>query len=287
MTTAQITRQSNRLVAGLHYHPRGLHSRLGVRRLRADRHADRHPNPDQGMGHHAGDHRQRHDDRPLGRHDRHLCISRACRPLRPQAGADRLDFRLFAVFRTDRLCHRLGEPAGASPRSTASRCRASCRSAWSWSPKRHRPNGARPPWQCSSAAFRLATCCVRLRHTWSFRYGDGGCFIVSACMPALLVVWIRIGVSESPRFEQVSAAMVQEGMQRRFDLWSPVRKYPRDMLVASLVYFFYLFTWIGWSAWMPQFLAVEKRSSASRSTRRAISRSGCSWRSSPIGFAAG
>jgi AAHS family cis,cis-muconate transporter-like MFS transporter len=31
------------------------------------------------------------------------------------------------------------------------------------------------------------------------------------------------------------------------------------MLVASLVYFFYLFTWIGWSAWMPQFLAVEKK----------------------------
>jgi AAHS family cis,cis-muconate transporter-like MFS transporter len=30
------------------------------------------------------------------------------------------------------------------------------------------------------------------------------------------------------------------------------------MLIASLVYFFYLFTWIGWSAWMPQFLANEK-----------------------------
>ena len=78
-------------------------------------------------------------------------------------------------------------------------------------------------------------------------------------IPALLVLWIRTGIKESPRFECVSAAMVRDGIKRRFDIWSPVRKYPRDMLVASLVYFFYLFTWIGWSAWMPQFLAVEKK----------------------------
>ncbi len=30
------------------------------------------------------------------------------------------------------------------------------------------------------------------------------------------------------------------------------------MLIASLVYFFYLFTWLGWSAWMPFYLATEK-----------------------------
>jgi MFS family permease len=78
-------------------------------------------------------------------------------------------------------------------------------------------------------------------------------------LPALLVVWIRIGVKESPRFERVTATMVKDGLRRRLDLWSPVRAYPREMLVASLVYFFYLFTWIGWSAWMPQFLATEKK----------------------------
>jgi MFS family permease len=78
-------------------------------------------------------------------------------------------------------------------------------------------------------------------------------------LPALLVVWIRIGIKESPRFEHVSAAMIKKGLRRRLDLWSPVRIYPREMLIASLVYFFYLFTWIGWSAWMPQFLAVEKK----------------------------
>jgi len=78
-------------------------------------------------------------------------------------------------------------------------------------------------------------------------------------VPALLVLWIRTGIKESPRFERVSAAMVRDGIKRRLDIWSPVRKYPRDMLIASLVYFFYLFTWIGWSAWMPQFLAVEKK----------------------------
>jgi len=52
--------------------------------------------------------------------------------------------------------------------------------------------------------------------------------------------------------------MVREGLKQRLDIWSPVRQYPREMLTATLLYFFYLFTWIGWSAWMPQFLANEK-----------------------------
>jgi MFS family permease len=77
-------------------------------------------------------------------------------------------------------------------------------------------------------------------------------------VPALLVLWVRIGVKESPRFERVTAAMVKEGLKKQLDIWAPVREYPREMLIASLVYFFYLFTWIGWSAWMPQFLANEK-----------------------------
>jgi MFS family permease len=77
--------------------------------------------------------------------------------------------------------------------------------------------------------------------------------------PALLVLWIRVGVKESPRFARVTAGMVKQGLRQHLDLWSPVRAYPREMLVASLVYFFYLFTWIGWSAWMPQFLATEKK----------------------------
>lgn len=42
------------------------------------------------------------------------------------------------------------------------------------------------------------------------------------------------------------------------NLWSPVRQCPRDMLIASLCVFFYLFTWLGWAAWMPLFLADEK-----------------------------
>jgi MFS family permease len=77
-------------------------------------------------------------------------------------------------------------------------------------------------------------------------------------LPALLVLWVRIGVKESPRFEHVTAAMLKQGLRQRLDIWSPVRDYPREMLVATLVYFFYLFTWFGWSAWMPQFLANEK-----------------------------
>ena len=52
--------------------------------------------------------------------------------------------------------------------------------------------------------------------------------------------------------------MVKEGLKKRLDIFLPVREYPREMLTATLLYFFYLFTWIGWSAWMPQYLANEK-----------------------------
>jgi len=77
-------------------------------------------------------------------------------------------------------------------------------------------------------------------------------------LPALLVLWIRIGIKESPRYERVTAAMLKEGLKKQLDIFAPVRQYPREMLIASLVYFFYLFTWLGWSAWMPFYLANEK-----------------------------
>jgi MFS family permease len=77
-------------------------------------------------------------------------------------------------------------------------------------------------------------------------------------VPALLVLWVRVGIKESPRYEHVSASMLREGLKKQLDLFSPAREYPREMWVASLTYFFYLFTWIGWSAWMPFFLANEK-----------------------------
>jgi len=77
-------------------------------------------------------------------------------------------------------------------------------------------------------------------------------------LPALLVLWIRVGIKESPRYERVTAAMLKEGLKKQLDIFAPVRQYPREMTIASLVYFFYLFTWIGWSAWMPFYLANEK-----------------------------
>jgi len=77
-------------------------------------------------------------------------------------------------------------------------------------------------------------------------------------LPALLVLWVRLGVKESPRFERVTTEMVKEGLKKRLDIFLPVREYPREMLIAALLYFFYLFTWFGWSAWMPQYLANEK-----------------------------
>ncbi len=77
-------------------------------------------------------------------------------------------------------------------------------------------------------------------------------------VPALLVLWVRTGIKESPRYEHVTAAMLKEGLKKQFDILAPAREYPREMWIASLTYFFYLFTWIGWSAWMPFFLANEK-----------------------------
>ena len=77
-------------------------------------------------------------------------------------------------------------------------------------------------------------------------------------LPALLVLWVRLGVKESPRFKRVTTEMVKEGLKKRLDIFLPVREYPREMLTATSLYFFYLFTWFGWSAWMPQYLANEK-----------------------------
>jgi MFS family permease len=78
-------------------------------------------------------------------------------------------------------------------------------------------------------------------------------------LPALLVLWVRIGIQESPRYERVTAQMVRQGLKKQLDIFSPFRSYPRESLIASMVYFLYLFTWIGWSAWMPFYLATERQ----------------------------
>jgi MFS family permease len=78
-------------------------------------------------------------------------------------------------------------------------------------------------------------------------------------LPALLVLWIRIGIQESPRYQRVTAQMLKEGLKKQFDILSPAKKYPREMTIASLIYFFYLFTWIGWSFGMPFYLATERK----------------------------
>ncbi|GAC1320960.1 MAG: MFS transporter [Chloroflexota bacterium] len=78
-------------------------------------------------------------------------------------------------------------------------------------------------------------------------------------LPGLLVFFARRGLQESPRFERVTTAMIGEGIKARLDIIGPFRKYPREMIVGTLLNFFYLFTWAGWSAWMPQFLASEKK----------------------------
>jgi MFS family permease len=77
-------------------------------------------------------------------------------------------------------------------------------------------------------------------------------------VPALLVLWVRIGIQESPRYEHVSREMVKEGLKKQLDIFAPFRAYPRESTIATLIYFLYLFTWVGWSAWMPFYLANER-----------------------------
>ncbi len=77
-------------------------------------------------------------------------------------------------------------------------------------------------------------------------------------LPALLVLWVRLGIKESPRYEHVTAQMLKEGFKKRLDILAPFRSYRRESIIATLVYFLYLFTWVGWSAWMPFYLANEK-----------------------------
>jgi MFS family permease len=77
-------------------------------------------------------------------------------------------------------------------------------------------------------------------------------------LPALLVLWVRLGINESPRYERVTAQMVKERLKKRLDILSPFRSYPRESITATLIYFLYLFTWLGWSAWMPFYLANER-----------------------------
>jgi MFS family permease len=78
-------------------------------------------------------------------------------------------------------------------------------------------------------------------------------------LPALLVLWVRWGIKESPRYERVTAQMVKEGLRKQFDILAPFRSYRRESIIATLIYFLYLFTWIGWSAWMPFYLANERQ----------------------------
>ena len=66
------------------------------------------------------------------------------------------------------------------------------------------------------------------------------------------------GINESPRYEHVTAEMLKTGLKKQLDILSPFRSYPRESIIATLVYFFYLFTWVGWSAWMPFYLANER-----------------------------
>jgi hypothetical protein len=39
-------------------------------------------------------------------------------------------------------------------------------------------------------------------------------------LPALLVLWVRLGIKESPRYERVTA-LLKEGLKKRLDIFAP------------------------------------------------------------------
>src|SRR5215469_13387530 len=234
-----------------------LHAGVCLRHLRGHDHAAGDPDPDQGVGHRSGDDGRHHDAVGLGRPDRRFHLSGARRSLRPPAHSHSDDPRLFAVHRLHRLCAR-----SAQLLIFTSITRIALRG--------ETPVGmvmvsetAPTKWRATALGglvggypFGYMLCSLTalvVVPLWGWRalYWLG-------ILPALLVLWVRLGVEESPRFERVTTAMLREGLRKRLDFWSPVREYPREMLTATLLYFFYLFTWIGWSAWMPQYLANEK-----------------------------
>ena len=104
-------------------------------------------------------------------------------------------------------------------------------------------------------------------------------------LPALLVLWVRFGIKESPRYERVTAEMLKEGLKKQLDIFA-VPHYPRESVIATLIYFLYLFTWVGWSAWMPFYLAKRAQPRLPDHGDLSVD-GGCSSPSSPIGFAAG
>jgi hypothetical protein len=54
-----------------------------------------------------------------------------------------------------------------------------------------------------------------------------GCQAGCGILPALLVLWVRIGINESPPYERVTAQMVRQELKKQFDIFSSFRSYPR------------------------------------------------------------
>src|SRR6516165_4012559 len=209
------------------------------------------------MGNHTGNDRVHNDGVALDRADRHLRLSGIGRFLWAETNTDHSDPRLFAVHRSHRLC---AGPAATLDlhvdHSHSDFGREPCRRADGQRNRadevaRDRTRGVIGAYPIDYMLCSLTALVAVPLWGWRSLYWLG-------ILPALLVLWVRIGIKESPRFTHVSAVMVREGLKKRLDIWSPARNYRREMTIAVSVYFCYFFTWLGWSAWMPQFLANEK-----------------------------
>jgi MFS family permease len=76
-------------------------------------------------------------------------------------------------------------------------------------------------------------------------------------VPALLIFVIRAKVHETPAFTHVQEQRALSGKSARPDLITPFKKYPRQMVIGFVMYTLYVFTWTGYSTWLPTWLVKD------------------------------
>jgi sugar phosphate permease len=72
-----------------------------------------------------------------------------------------------------------------------------------------------------------------------------------------LIFVIRAKVRETPAFARVQEQRALGGKSPRPDLITPFKKYPRQMAIGFVMYTLYVFTWTGYSTWLPTWLVKD------------------------------
>ena len=90
-------------------------------------------------------------------------------------------------------------------------------------------------------------------------YGWRALYILGL-IPVAIVVVLNTRIKETGGFQRVAEKRAARGIQRpRLDqmLIMPWKRYPRRMLITTIVYTLYIFAWTGFSIWMPTWLVRD------------------------------